>query len=250
MIARGILAALVAGTALLVPQPNQTDSDAALPLMAKVAAQAPDTPTASKRERKGFLSPNIDSPHPFKPVMGSHPERICDRLDEAGFANLDWRGSEVAGVWECMARVDEEGEAGSVDRNSLFYLLRGEASRRITYARLKINVPDVETSAETLGRAQEFMRVFAGAANFALPPDLLDAIAAREPTNIVLEGITFRLKPEFEDPDRLNLSIEFGPALYAFHRLPKASGLPPLVANPPANSTLTDGKGARLRKAE
>jgi hypothetical protein len=247
MFARGILTALVAGVALVVPQPNrQADSDFALPLMTKVAAQAP---AASVSKRLGFLSPTTDSPSPFKLLMGSFPERICDRLDEAGFANLDWRSAEVAGVWECMAQVDEEVEDSEADRNSLFYLLRGESSRRISYARLKINVPDAETSHDTIARAQEFMRVLAKAANFSLPPDLLDAIAARAPASIVLEGISFRLKPEFEDPDRLNLSIEFGPAFYAFHRLPKASGLQPPAADSSDGSDMS-GKGGRLRKAD
>ena len=145
-----------------------------------------------------------------------------------------------------MALVDEATAAEKANDNSIFYLLRGTGSRRIKYARLKINVPDPDTSAQTLIQAQEFMRTFARTAGFDAPPDLLDAIARRSAATIILRDVSFKLKPEFDDPDRLNLSIEFGPTLNAFYRRPATPELPPAMA--PSSSR--KDKGSRLRKID
>ena len=75
------------------------------PVTVTKAIQAEPGPT---RFRPGFLSFRADSPHPFRPLIGWDPERICDSLDGAGFANLGWQPAEVAGTgFVCMARTDE-----------------------------------------------------------------------------------------------------------------------------------------------
>ncbi len=237
MRARGIAVAAVLAVALVLPE--QTAYRTRVPEIAALRAA-----TQRQGPKPGFLSFRADASYPFRPGIGTNPERVCDRLDEAGFSNMGWRASEVLGVWECMAVVDEATAAEKANDNSIFYLLRGTGSRRIKYARLKINVPDPDASAQTLLQAQEFMRTFAGAADFDAPPDLLDAIGRRSAATIILRDVSFKLKPEFDDPDRLNLSIEFGPTLNAFYRRPNTIKItPPLT--PSSNQR---DKGSRLRK--
>ncbi len=250
MKARGIFVVAVAIAALVVPEQSGYRDTQDLPAIAvKSDTATTNGVTEQQRRQQGFRSLHVDAPYPFKSVVGSNPERICDRLDEAGFTNLGWRGSEVVGVWECLAQMDEAKAAEKANDNSLFYLLRGRESRRINYARLKINVPDPATSAQTLAQAQNFMRTFGRAAGFDVPRDLLDAIAQRAPANVIQRDVNFKLKPEFDDPDRLNLSIEFGPTLDAFYHMPVASDLPSVAPDAAKPGAMPSGKGSRLRKA-
>lgn len=223
---RAILLPLIILAALVVPEPDGRPPSEPVDLARLEVPQTAPLP----RRRIPFLSADPDSPHPFRPLLGSNPERICDRLDEAGFPNLGWRGAEIAGVWECMARLDvmaveaDAAEAapgtGTAVQNSLFYLLRGHSGNRITYARLKLNLLDPTSEAETLANARRFMELFAGMAGFYLPPQVLEAIVTKQPVRVITEDVDFRLRPEFDDPARLNLSIEFGPTFFAFYLRP------------------------------
>jgi hypothetical protein len=201
--------------------------------------------------RPGFLSPRADSPHPFRPLIGKDPERICDSLDKAGFANLGWKAAEVAGTgWECMARTDE---ADIVDTgsNSLFYMLRGRGGQRIGNARLKINFPDPDNGKPLLEQAQEFVRFFSEQVGLPVPPEILEAIRDTQPARVVLHDATYTLKREFGDPPRYNLSIEFGPSPYSFYQTADLglSGEAGMTAPPATAAAATGGteKGPRLR---
>lgn len=239
-----LLSAVLAGVVLVVPvqdrhpEPEQPPQQA-VPAAAKAEPQRP---------RPGFLSAHLDASYRFMPVVGGNPERICDKLDEAGFANSGWRGAQIAGVWECMALLEgEEIEQAASPADSMFYLLRGRAGRRINYARMKINLLDPATQAATLADAARFLEVFSATAGFDLPADLPAAILSKTPASIVTRDVNFKLKPEFDDPDRFNLSIEFGPTLYSFYRTPA-----PATSRVTGNAATTDSqdsKGARLRKA-
>ncbi len=256
---RAILVPLFVLAALTVPDPHGRPPSEPVDL-ARLAAPPPEpvAPPKPKSKRVPFLSTSVDSPYPFQPLLGSNPERICDRLDEAGFANLGWRGAEIAGVWECMAQLDVAvGQADAPEiasgtdasaRNSLFYLLRGRSGQRISYARLKLNLLDPAGEAETLASARSFMELFAASAGFYLPPQVLEAIAAKRPLRVVTEDVDFRLKPEFEDPARLNLSIEFGPTLYAFYLRPRVAANPGVAAR--AQNLDINAKQPRLRPNE
>jgi hypothetical protein len=245
---RTVLLPAALAVVLVVPALNRHPvPEPALPPAAIVEAKKIEPP----RRRPGFLSTVAGSPYPFRSAIGVNPEQVCDRLDEAGFANSGWRGAEVAGVWECMAllQAPADGGAGEVletPQNSLFYLLRGRASRRINYARMKINLLDPAGEAKTLADAVRFMELFAAAAGFDLPADLRDAILEKTPATVVTRDVNFKLKPEFDDPARFNLSIEFGPTLYSFYRTPAPEPRPAASRAVPE----ADGKGGRLRKAE
>lgn len=254
MKARVILVPAIVLAALTVPDPHGRPPSEPVDL-ARLVALPPEPAAPPKPRRVPFLSAAVDSPHPFRPLLGNNPERVCDRLDEAGFANLGWRGAEIAGVWECMARLDAttaEAEAApapeTTARNSLFYLLRGRSGQRISYARLKLNLLDPTDEAETLDSARRFLELFAGSAGFYLPPQVLEAIAAKQPVRVVTEQVDFKLKPEFDDPARLNLSIEFGPTLYAFYLRQPAAPEPGATAK--ASDVDTSAKQPRLRPTE
>ena len=231
------------------PEPARTEPTQAITLSDQpvtVTKAIPAEPQ-SKRFRPGFLSLSADSPHPFRPPIGKDPERICDSLDKAGFANLGWKTAEVAGTgWECMARTDE---ADIVDTtsNSLFYMLRGRGGQRIGNARLKINLPDPENGKLMLEQAQEFVRFFSQQIGLSAPPEILRAIKETEPARVVLHDATYTLKREFGDPPRYNLSIEFGPSPYAFYQTADLgfSGEAGIIT-PPATAGGTE-KGPRLR---
>jgi len=167
----------------------------------------------------GFRSAALDSPHAFLPLVGADPQRVCDALDKAGFANAGWTRAEIGGAWECMAET-AEGEAPAA--NSLFYMLRGGKGGRIGYGRMKINLLDPAGEAGTLADAVRFMDVLSASAGFDLPADLRNAVLTKTPANVVTEDAHFKWKSEFNDTTRFNLSIEFGPTLYAFHRTPKS----------------------------
>ncbi|MFI0843538.1 DUF6030 family protein [Mesorhizobium sp. IMUNJ 23232] len=201
------------------------------------------------RFRPGFLSSNVDSPHPFRPLIGKDPERICENLDGAGFANLGWKPAEVAGTgWECMARTDEA-DIVDTSSNSLFYMLRGRGGQRIGNARLKINLPDPANGASMLDQAQEFVRFFSEQVGLAAPPEILRAIRDTQPARVVLRDATYTLKREFGDPPRYNLSIEFGPSPYSFYQTAdlRISGEAGLTLPPAAPAAGGTEKGPRLR---
>lgn len=274
MKARRIILPIVAAAAVAVTYPAPPEPDlASLPRGQLQSA----IPHPQPKVKPGFLSSAADSPHPFVPLIGSDPEKICDRLDEAGFANFGWRGAAISGIWECMAKLEEvaadmldvpepaEGAAEGPDaetvpelntaaapENSMFYLLRGTSRQRLTYARMKLNLLDPENEDEMLGRASEFLEVLADAAGFRLPPEVTAAMLARRPVTVLTGAATFRLKPEFDDPRRFNLSIEFGPALYAFHqseyRSRAAAGKEPAMRTMSAgdDGDASSGKRGRL----
>lgn len=256
MKSRVILLPVIVLAALTVPDPHGRPPPEPVDIARLVAPHEPVAPP--KPKRVPFLSAAVDSPHPFRPLLGNNPERVCDRLDEAGFPNLGWRGAEIASVWECMARLDATtAEAGATEpapapettaRNSLFYLLRGRSGQRISYARLKLNLLDPAGEAETLASARRLLELFAASAGFYLPPQVLEGIAAKQPVRVVTEQVDFTLKPEFNDPARLNLSIEFGPTLYAFHLRQPAKPEPDATAK--ASDADTSAKQPRLRPTE
>ncbi|MDQ6434976.1 DUF6030 family protein [Mesorhizobium sp. LHD-90] len=194
------------------------------------------------RFRPGFLSFRADNPHPFRPLIGWDPERICDSLDGAGFANLGWKGAEVAGTgWECMARTDEADIVDTMS-NSLFYMLRGRGGQRIGNARLKINLPDPANGTPILEQAQEFVRFFSEQVGLSAPTAILRAIRDTQPAKVVLRDATYTLKREFGDIARFNLSIDFGPSPYSFYQTADLDLAPaPIDAG-------GDAKGPRLRQ--
>ncbi|MBS3649506.1 hypothetical protein KEU06_12895 [Pseudaminobacter sp. 19-2017] len=254
---RRIILPVVALAALTVPYPAPPQPDLASLPKDQLQSARPPRP----EDKPGFLSFAFDSPHPFVPVIGSDPERICDRLDEAGFANFGWRGAEISGIWECMARLEEapvdisqddeaEPDAGEgldaagppAKENSLFYLLRGTSRQRLAYARMKLNLLEPQNEDELLGRAREFLEVLADAARFRLPQEIAAAVLAKQPVTVWTAEATFKLKPEFDDPRRFNLSIEFGPALRAFHQSEyRAAG--PAPGNGAADETVSVKEG-------
>ncbi|HET9584475.1 MAG TPA: DUF6030 family protein [Bradyrhizobium sp.] len=218
------------------PPPEQ---QSVLPLPAKSDAHRPLRP--------GFLSARLDSPQAFLPVVGDEPERICDELDEAGFANSGWRGAEIAGIWECMSLFEAiDSGRNPTPANTVFYLLRGRASGRVNYARMKVNLPDAAEEAETLARAARFMEALSVSAGFDLPTDLQAAILAKAPISIVTRDVSFKLRPEFNDAARFNLSMEFGPSAYAFHRRPESG----TARVKETATTLLKGRRERLRETE
>jgi hypothetical protein len=184
------------------------------------APPRPEPETKPEPLPPGFRSAALDSPYPFEPFVGADPQRVCDALDKAGFANSGWTRAEIGGAWECMAALAEDDTAAPA--NSVFYMLRGSKSGHIGYGRMKINLLDPASEAKTLADAVRFMDVLSAAAGFGVPTDLLAAIQAKTPANIVTEQAHFRLKAEFNDTTRFNLSIELGPTLYAFYRTPEA----------------------------
>jgi hypothetical protein len=231
------------------PEPARTEPAQAITLTDQpvtITTAIPAKPEPA-RFRPGFLSFRADSPYPFRPLIGKDPERICDSLDGAGFANLGWKAAEVTGTgWECMARTDE---ADIVDTgsNSLFYMLRGRGGQRIATARLKINLPDPDNGKPLLEQAQEFVRFFSDQVGLSAPPEILRAIRDTQPARVILHDATYTLKREFGDIPRYNLSIEFGPTLYAFYETADLGG-PADAAAAPAPTGVD--KGPRLRKAD
>jgi hypothetical protein len=226
------------------PVQNLTLSDQ--PVTVTKAIPAEPEPT---RFRPGFLSLRADSPHPFRPLIGKDPGRICENLDGAGFANLGWKPAEVAGTgWECMARTDEA-DIVDIASNSLFYMLRGRGGQRIGNARLKINLPEPENGAPLLDQAQEFVRFLSQQVGLDAPPEILRAIQSTQPAKVVLHDATYVLKREFGDLPRYNLSIEFGPSPYSFYQTADLglSGEVGMVAPPAPATTSGTEKGPRLR---
>lgn len=234
------------------PEPAQTELSQTLtlsdePVTVTRAVVAEPEPA---RLRPGFLVFRADSPYPFRPLIGTEPERICDSLDAAGFANLGWEPAEVAGTgWACMARTDEVDIVNTVS-NSLFYMLRGRGGQRIGNARLKINLPDAENARPFLEQAQEFVRVFSEQVGLVAPPDILRAIGDTQPARVVMHDATYTFKREFGDTPRFNLSIEFGPTPYSFYRITEL-GIPPSpVGESGTPAAGGDAKGARLTRPD
>lgn len=247
------LVALVSMVPETTPRPEPAQS---VPGQAATLSDQPVTVTKaipagpeSKRFRPGFLSLRADNPHPFRPLIGKDPERICENLDGAGFANLGWKPAEVTGTgWECMARTDEA-DIVDTSSNSLFYMLRGRGGQRIGNARLKINLPDPANGASMLDQAQEFVRFFSDQVGLAAPPEILRAIRDNQPARVVLRDATYTLKREFGDPPRYNLSIEFGPSPYSLYQTADLgiSGEAGVNASPSPATTSATEKGPRVR---
>ena len=116
-----------------------------------------------------FLSASADAPFPFVERPGANPARICDALDEAGFANLGWKSSAMGAAGECLS-VPPPVEDGQAEPNSLFYMLRTRGGPRLGYARLKINLPRPAETQATLAGAADFLKAFSAVTRTAPPP--------------------------------------------------------------------------------
>ncbi len=163
----------------------------------------------------GFLWRRMDDPQPFAQPLGRDPEKICDRLDEAGFGNLGWRQAEYGATdWECV--VISNVLTSGADSNSLFYQLRGKTRLRLSFARVKINVPQAGDRMRTAAKASQFVEVFAKSVGMEASEQARRSIEALQPGRFLTDAATYTLKQEATDQQRFNLSIEMGRPLRAF----------------------------------
>lgn len=195
-----------------------------------------------------FLSASADAPYPFVERLGRNPSRICDALDEAGFANLGWKSSVLGNAGECLSLPSEVPE-DEAEPNSLFYMLRGRGSPRVDFARLKINLPQPDDSRQTLDRAVDFLRAFSAATRTEPPDAVYAGLKAAEPFSIATRDVSYALKKEYGEPPRYNLSIDFRPtpnAIYWTAELGPYRALGTAAGSLPRGEVVTTAKTSRL----
>lgn len=176
-----------------------------------------DPPVGAGRRSK-FLSLRADAPQPFLQNPGRDPERVCDKLDENGFPNLGWKASALGPWGECIATTAERTE-GEAEPNSLFYVLRGRSG--IDQARLKINLPQHDSAAATIQRAEEFLDVLSAALRIDIPAPVRAGLRNAQPGDFATERVFFSLSREFGIVPRYNLSIDFRPNPRRFYWVPR-----------------------------
>lgn len=190
----------------------------AFPLVQDVAAPFFDRSDYTSSVGSRFLASSPDAPSGFVERLGRNPTRICDMLDEAGFANSGWKSSALGGTGECLSATPVTGD-GETEANSLFYMLRGRGNQRIDYARLKINLPQAEGAAEILAEATAFLEAFSRGTRTAPPDFVYTMLAKAEPFDIATRDVSYALKKEYDEP-RYNLSIDFRPTPHAIYWAP------------------------------
>ncbi len=197
--------------------------------------------------RSRFLSPRSDAAYPFTHNPGRDAERVCDRLDEQGFANLGWKSSAFGTGGECMAVVAERDE-GEPEPNSLFYLLRGRAG--IDHARLKINLPEIATAPETIQRAGAFLDALAQALGIDIPEPVRRGVRTLQPGDFATERVFFSLSREYGLTPRYNLTIDFRPNPRRLYWVPSLGVIqgaaPSLPIETSARAPITTNKSPRI----
>ncbi len=178
---------------------------------AKPEQPAPAPPQPAAAVQKTMLLPEHlfldlgDADQTFSRVILTPPEAICDRLRDAGFANMERQEAFARKGWECSVLQTVGDEKDESKASSIFVFIRVDGpDNRVESFRIKMNIARPEDKQQTLSLAVRAADVFLRFVRWDASGEITQRIAGLEEFDITRFGSRIRLKREMGDVPRYN----------------------------------------------
>ncbi|HTO33026.1 MAG TPA: DUF6030 family protein [Pararhizobium sp.] len=133
----------------------------------------------------------------------SDPEKLCERLADGGFGELDWTVSRAdREKWECSSFIDIGEEPDT--QSSVFIFIKGDEEDRVTSFRVKLNIENTADTIKVVDLAGKAANIFLQQVRWENSSDIIGKIHALKAFDISSFGSRIQFKREFGDTPRYN----------------------------------------------